>query len=1101
MNFSARKFNEVSNYSDFSSNNFNSNTFKNKNKVPKFISNSNNNNNNTCNTFFNSKNMPISNRLKNQDNSNYIYFNSSNKDYRYINKYKAPKDYNTQIGNKYMREAISSGKNKLNSKLQKNNSPVRSYRYSNQPYIKRNIKYNNYNKSTDKINVYPNKNYLNIANINKSYNNCKDVNYNNTDANSYKINHKKTSSNEIISDLIDNKFNVNSPSKYKINQQEIDNLEKNYYSKLHDNFKNTINFINSPDPNDSIIKNNGEKYGIYNSSSINDQILKTSSSLFNNNNNNNNIEYENYKSKTDKILIKDKNNNLNLNLAFYGSSPYEKYVESLEAAINCINSEQNGLIYNENLNNNNAINNNNNEEEKKSKDTNNDNNINCFLSMSIEDKINVLINKTKDKRRLVRLGSLVALYIIMKKEYILEESFKVNILNNTMNLIYNYEIQEELFLVACLELVSLFTISNTFNKDSNNNNNNNNLSQEYTNDLNLKIINNLEFIVMFISDFNFPRLQKACFNLIVKTGFEGLKLLVNICTKDYLEYQPYILNSLIKTPYIQKLVIARGFLISNDIYSPNSKIRHSALASLNRMYNIVDDDFILFENLANFYKEPNTNKLEKIFLSSVFRFSGIRGELFLVNKLHEDIDYTIKIAIISVLAYRIPRYPNYLNVNLDLYNSKSIINKLPGEFSEYKGKVVPIIYENNTEICSKKEYTANTTDNPILEISSRDFIASLVRMINSIDKSLDNLYKNKTNNSYIDSDSYNITIKDFINPKLVYHGSENILDDLDVVINRKININTTNNSTYNYANNMLFFIVNNNLNSEENNSVNEDGYYYITKDAVASIINCLKNYSAAVRDAACSALGQISLPEAASSIPGLIEIIKREIDVNVKSKAIWAIGRLAPACDNYVISILDQCLKLNLMWKIKAPVLYSISEFGNRASYICLKTLIKMLKDSAINKEMISQTIVRLGSEGEEELLKIVNSIEEKDNFKLRSSIYKSFSFINIYSKNNNNYKYKILSNKNIDFIIESLYNAASLDKNNIIRRSALMSLKILFDKSSDGQNIFSNDEIFYLKRKNLLPMFYQKLADKDSQVQHVIHKIYYLIIIQIDKH
>lgn len=54
-----------------------------------------------------------------------------------------------------------------------------------------------------------------------------------------------------------------------------------------------------------------------------------------------------------------------------------------------------------------------------------------------------------------------------------------------------------------------------------------------------------------------------------------------------------------------------------------------------------------------------------------------------------------------------------------------------------------------------------------------------------------------------------------------------------------------------------------------------------------------------MKDAAIGSLGQIGLPEGLLAIDNIIEAIKDE-DISVKSKAIWAIGRLARGCNTKV---------------------------------------------------------------------------------------------------------------------------------------------------------------------------------------------------------
>lgn len=48
------------------------------------------------------------------------------------------------------------------------------------------------------------------------------------------------------------------------------------------------------------------------------------------------------------------------------------------------------------------------------------------------------------------------------------------------------------------------------------------------------------------------------------------------------------------------------------------------------------------------------------------------------------------------------------------------------------------------------------------------------------------------------------------------------------------------------------------------------------------------------------------------------------------------------------------------MWKIKSACLYSIAAFGSRAAKITLPHLFKLLKESAINKQSIAESMVNI---------------------------------------------------------------------------------------------------------------------------------------------
>jgi HEAT repeat protein len=306
---------------------------------------------------------------------------------------------------------------------------------------------------------------------------------------------------------------------------------------------------------------------------------------------------------------------------------------------------------------------------------------------------------------------------------------------------------------------------------------------------------------------------------------------------------------------------------------------------------------------------------------------------------------------------------------------------------------------------------------------------------------------------------------DHTNPRIVHNGKINLLDYFDPKLskidslNKHINYFEMNLEEINYYNNEYM---------DSNTETTEDGRHFISYDIIKALCTCLKDYSTAVRDTAASSLGQIGLPEAANATYYLVEAFKDE-DVNVKSKAIWALGRLAPGIDNSVIPYIVDALKSG-MWKIKSACLYSLSCFGSRASKLALPVLLKLLKESAINKQTIAETMVRLGNDGESALLKLMTN-ENDSNYKLKSSIAKALALSNINSSN-------------IDFILETLFKSAN-SQIGTIRQNAFFALRVLAEKAEE--------KITYLKRKNIIPFYYEKMNDKEVTIQAVI---LFLIII-----
>jgi hypothetical protein len=168
----------------------------------------------------------------------------------------------------------------------------------------------------------------------------------------------------------------------------------------------------------------------------------------------------------DRIYVDENNTKLTINLSYVGENPSDRYLEALESIMTILDP--------------------------------------IFERCTLNEKIEKFLEITDDHRRTVRLGSLVAIYMICCK-YDIEDEYKLHIIEKITGLIQNYEIQEELYLVACLEILTLYA----------------------PNEL---LLQNLNLICMFLTDFNYPTLQKAAFNCIMCMEYEGIK--VNLYNLD-----------------------------------------------------------------------------------------------------------------------------------------------------------------------------------------------------------------------------------------------------------------------------------------------------------------------------------------------------------------------------------------------------------------------------------------------------------------------------------------------------------------------------------------------------------------------------------------
>ena len=673
---------------------------------------------------------------------------------------------------------------------------------------------------------------------------------------------------------------------------------------------------------------------------------------------------------------------------------------------------------------------------------------NIFNDLDLNGKINKLLELTNDESKNIRLGSLVCLYLLIKNNFnSLDENNKNNIITEIISLLQSYEKQDELFLLSCLEICTLFGPHEI-------------------------LLENFGVICMFLTDFNFPKLQLASFHCLMCTEFNGISILIELASKDEQDYQRYILNQLIHTPHIQRIIIINA--IFNELYSNDYKKRNIALSAINRLNYLLNDDETL-QKIVELFNEP---KIDNKFIASILR--NKYAEKLLLNELKTNQNEEIKSAICSVLCYRFPKKIIPFKIRLesgdrDLF---SMNQNMPGSFFNYQGKICPVLVpctKNIDEILENEEIDydvkknhvnkilnmINDTSDDWLEINQRDFLAALQRMIQiQYDHRKPQLILDENNEfNFLD----HLKLKSDKKNKENNINSENKEDNEGNDINQENqNDEFSNYSQYNYIIKYNTILGIKSDVSQENESDLEGidlDHEYISEEVIKSLGKCLSDYSEKVRDSAATSLGIIGLPESSIAIDDLIPHLKDK-NVEVKSKIIWDIGRIAPAVDNSVIGEVALCIQSN-MWKIKKATLYTLSQFGNRCNKNIIPYLINLLKESPINKQLIAETIVRMGIEGENNLLLMMNS-EPDSNYKLKSAVIRGYSYADITSPN-------------IDFILESIFKLGNNEFPSV-RKACIFTIHELASRA--------NENITYLKKKNIIPFYYDKLKDKDLNIQ-----------------
>lgn len=689
-----------------------------------------------------------------------------------------------------------------------------------------------------------------------------------------------------------------------------------------------------------------------------------------------------------------------------------------------------------------------------------------FNSMDINNKVLYMIHFINNEDIKVRLGSIIIEYFLLKKNFEnIDIAIKNDILQNILNFLHNsYESQEELYLVSCLNILSLY--------DS---------SYEY-------LVDSISLIAMFLTDFNYPYLQRASFICLINLGNIGLQTLINIALKEqYQDYQKYILNSLIKTPHIQRTCIAKALI--NELNTNDINRRIEALSALNRLYDILYCEKDLLEEIS-MKLDDEKYKNYQLYLASILRCSGIIGLHYLIENLEKSDNTKTREIICKVLGYRRLKNPDYLEIILDNNDMQSNSFIPIGKFWKYYGEVEPVLCQKSNfknivdeddldtiEFMYDIDYVnknnldkSNLSTNNFLLVSSRDFLTSLQKLMNS---NINN------DNLQIVNNFEKLNLLDELDLSMLLE-----IEDNDDILNKEIKINIIDSLSQKVNLNKLqqykdIFLINNNYNEniDENNA--DSKYYPINKNIIKYLCYHLNDYDEKVRLASAISLGQISLPEGNICIKEITKLIDIEKNIDVLSAMLWALGKnLAPSSIE-VIPILIKYTQSNI-WKVKRCAIFALSKLGITAAEQSIPILSKLLLESPINKTVIAEAMIAMGNLGEEKLLEIIDKNKQynnNQNDKLISSIAKSFAFVN-------------LNSTNLDRVIQFLCHQLNKSLSPTIRKNCLFSLRKLSNRlTKNNPNInfnesLENNNYIYLTEKNIIPIFYEKLKDKDFEIQ-----------------
>lgn len=179
--------------------------------------------------------------------------------------------------------------------------------------------------------------------------------------------------------------------------------------------------------------------------------------------------------------------------------------------------------------------------------------------------------------------------------------------------------------------------------------------------------------------------------------------------------------------------------------------------------------------------------------------------------------------------------------------------------------------------------------------------------------------------------------------------------------------------------------------------------------------------------------------------------------------AAWSIGKIGPSfADKFVVDRLVRMLKDNF-WKVKTAACITIGVLGPQYVELALDTLLDALKHGTINRVIVCETIIKMGTDGERILVEILKRMRVKDA-KLICPILASLELADI-------------SKPLIDFTFEELFNCISKGTAQI-KRAALETLLKLRQRYGDSElPVFFNFS-------NLQPLLEKSLREPSQDIR-----------------
>jgi len=345
----------------------------------------------------------------------------------------------------------------------------------------------------------------------------------------------------------------------------------------------------------------------------------------------------------------------------------------------------------------------------------------------------------------------------------------------------------------------------------------------------------------------------------------------------------------------------------------------------------------------------------------------------------------------------------------------------PGTMCTYLGSIKPL---SQLGIAGDLSSSSQTED--LIEINSRDFLASLQRLISLKYQEFNTQEKQNA-------------LSEKISPSLL-HNSEELRN----------------------FNNASHLILADFLTNQEDKEDAHTRHPQVSSNIIKTLIQIFNHKDSGVRESVVHAFGQIGPPEAADALE-ILDKALYDTEGQVRALAAWALGKLGDITPPKTAKRLVDLLK-DKFWKVRTSACISLGYMGENMGSQVFPILIKVLKEGTINKVVVCETLVRLGVQGEHILLDILKNAPNTD-YGLKSAIIQSFELADV-------------DRPTIDFVIEELFKNAA-DSMVQVRKACLLTLEKLRLKAH-------NNNITYLKSRNILPLFYYFLRDSDDELRAV---------------